>query len=354
MDADDFGTTPHPGSEADRRGPAAPLASADHRVRWTTPVTQPMLLCSQVQRSGGTLLVRLFDGHPSCFVHPNELRWGKQAGGLWPRLDLSSGPTADRLLEQLDEGWPKQFATAGYHKYSNWTHQHHPDQVHRYPFIFDADLQRRVFAAALAEHGCRTQRQALNLYLTSLFNAWLDYQNLYRVPKKWVTAFMPRLVMRERYLHRFFRDYPDGLFVTVVREPGSWLASFSRHVGRDDAGNLVDTWVASAEASVRAYETRPDRVVVLLFEDLVGRTEAVMRAMCRRMGIAFDPGLLEPTYNSMPVLSDSSHTLVTGIDPDVTTRHLSMLSAEQHDAVTSKAAVRYLEIRERFALPAAG
>src|SRR5204863_7219947 len=31
-------------------------------------VDQPLALISQAQRSGGTLLVRLFDGHPQCHV----------------------------------------------------------------------------------------------------------------------------------------------------------------------------------------------------------------------------------------------------------------------------------------------
>lgn len=322
---------------------------ADQRLRAIVPVTQPMLLCSQVQRAGGTLLCRLFDGHPSCFAHPSELRWGRPRKWNWPQVDLSL-ESPDDLLSQVIEGWPQRFAAHGYHKYSNWTHRHHPEQARVYPFLFDEVLQRRLFAKTLAHARARSQRDVLNAYLTSLFNGWVDYQNLYREPKRWVTAFVPRLAMEPGEADRFFADYPDGLLVTLVREPGAWLSSFGRHVGMEDPNEALSHWLASADASLRAHAARPDRVIVLLFEDLVHRTEAAMRLLCERMQIPFSDVLLEPTYNSMSVLSDSSHELATGIDPDVTSRHREALSTTELDLVARRATPRYLEISARFAL----
>jgi hypothetical protein len=250
----------------------------------------------------------------------------------------------------MDEGWPRKFAAEGYHKYSNWTHRQHPDQIHRYPFVFDLELQQRVFALMIKERAGRVQRDLLDAYLTSVFNAWLDYQNLYRTPKRWVTAFLPRLIMEPDGPARFFADYPDGLLVSLVREPGAWLASYSRHVGTEEGQVTLDLWVQSTDASVRAKEARPDQVIVLLFEDLVHRTESVMRLLCARMDLAFSEVLLEPTYNSMPVLSDSSHVLTTHLDTQVTERHRDTLTAEQFDLVTRQATPHFIEIRKRFAL----
>ena len=331
----------------------------EQRLRSIVPVTQPIMLCSQVQRSGGTLLTRLFDGHPACFAHPSELRWGRLQKRLWPRCDLSAAVVQrddarqhqgwDDLLAQLDEGWPKRFAKDGYQKFSKWTEKEHPGELRSYPFVFDSALQRRIFNVVLEAQTPRSQRDVLNAYLTSLFNAWLDYQNLYRAPKQWVTAFQPRLIMDgEKSLEGFFADYPDGLLVTIVREPGAWLASFSRHVGGGSVEELLDLWLESAHASLRAHTEYPDRVVVLIFEDLVHNTAAVMRALAERMHIAFSDSLLEPTYNSMPVLSDSSHALATGIDPAVTGRHHGTLPAADLDAVARRAAPTFDEIRERF------
>jgi hypothetical protein len=342
------------------QGLPAPLDGiTQQRLRSITPVTQPLMLCSQVQRSGGTLLTRLFDGHPACFAHPSELRWGRLQKRLWPQCDLSASSRRDEaqdqgawddLLAQLDEGWPKRFAKDGYQKFSKWTEKEHPGELRTYPFVFDAALQRRVFSTVLDGQAPRSQRDVLNAYLTSLFNAWLDYQNLYRTPKRWVTAFQPRVIMDdERSRDGFFEDYPDGLLVTIVREPGAWLSSFSRHVGGGSAEELLDLWLESAQASLRAHEERPDQVVVLVFEDLVHNTAAVMRALAARMNIPFTDSLLEPTYNSMPVLSDSSHVLATGIDPAVTGRHHETVSAADLDVVARRAAPAFRDIRDRFA-----
>ena len=46
------------------------------RLEHLVPVTDPLVLVSQIQRSGGTLLSQLFDGHPECHAHPHELKIG--------------------------------------------------------------------------------------------------------------------------------------------------------------------------------------------------------------------------------------------------------------------------------------
>ena len=51
---------------------------------WTD---QPLVMITQMPRSGGTLLARLFDGHPACHVFPRELRSifisDSKATGYW-------------------------------------------------------------------------------------------------------------------------------------------------------------------------------------------------------------------------------------------------------------------------------
>jgi hypothetical protein len=61
--------------------------------------------------------------------------------------------------------------------------------------------------------------------------------------------------------------------------------------------------------------------------------------------------LLHPSYNGMPVLSDSSHVLTERIDPEVTTRYRATLSAEDAALVERDAAPLYASVRQRFALP---
>lgn len=322
------------------------------RQRWVVKVQAPMLLISQVQRAGGTLLNRLFDGHPECLTHPVELRWGRPKKWDWPSFAPTPDLSAREVFTLLDERWiTKLIQDGGYNKYSQWTLTSQPEDARLYPFVFDRALQFDLFAREYASAAGRTRRDVLNAWLTALFNAWLDYQNLYASPKRWVTSFIPRVVSHPDSLQRFFDDYPDGFLVTLVRHPVSWFASASRHTFPDDPDVAVEFWRESARGSVAAAERYGGRVMVLLFEDLVTRTGAVMRELCARLGLTFDPVLLRPTYNGMPVLSDSSFQLTTDIDPAAARRLGEGLTPTQIEKVERLALNDYERIVERFALP---
>ena len=55
------------------------------------PVESPLVLISQTQRSGGTLMTTLLDGHPELHVHPYELHIGHPTKGDWPTFGLDDG-----------------------------------------------------------------------------------------------------------------------------------------------------------------------------------------------------------------------------------------------------------------------
>jgi hypothetical protein len=58
------------------------------RLAHVVPVAEPLVLISQIQRSGGTLLLQLLDGHRECHVDPYELKIGHPKKHNWPPLDL--------------------------------------------------------------------------------------------------------------------------------------------------------------------------------------------------------------------------------------------------------------------------
>ena len=78
------------------------------------PVSEPLVLISQVQRSGGTLLNSLLDGHPELHVHPYELQIGHPTKADWPVLDLNGG--TEDWLELLSEPLLPTLFAEGYRK----------------------------------------------------------------------------------------------------------------------------------------------------------------------------------------------------------------------------------------------
>jgi hypothetical protein len=272
------------------------------RLEHVVPIREPLVLVSQIQRSGGTLLSRLFDGHPECHPHPYELKIGRKA--RWPKLDLDE---PDTWFEALYEDKVAQHLVAGWRKPGM-----KETDVDVFPFLFLPRLQKQLFDASLAARTVRSQRDVIDCYFTAYFNAWVDNQNLYSVPKRLISAFTPRTNLDAKSLTRFFCDYPDGWLVTIVREPRGWYASSSRHRPEYlDLEAALDLWRGSATAAIEARERFGDRVVVLTYEQLVHDTEGTMRALAERFMLTWDPILLVPTFNGRPVRANSSDPVQT-------------------------------------------
>jgi hypothetical protein len=282
------------------------------RLEHLVSIREPLVLISQVQRSGGTLLSQLFDGHPECHAHPSEIYIGHPRKWNWPSIDLAAPST---WFETLYERPVELHLRDGYVKEKEARLA--PGQE-VYPFLFLPALQRRIFDRCVAETRVEREREVLDCYFTSYFNAWLDNQNLYTGPKRIVTGFTPRLATDSANVERFLAAYPDGFLVTLVRDPCGWYHSASRYRSHyEDLDGAIALWRHSAEASLVAASRFGDRVVVLTYEQLVRETEATMRRLAERVGISMSPALLVPTFNGRPVRANSSelgqeHGVVAG------------------------------------------
>jgi hypothetical protein len=278
-------------------------AACAARGRHLVEVREPLVLVSQVQRSGGTLLSQLFDGHPECHAHPGEIYIGKPRKWDWPPLDLAA---PESWFETLYEPLVTDYAREGYVKEKPAKGSVVEPDV--FPFVFSPRLQKEIFDACVAERSIECERDVLDCYFTSYFNAWLDNHNLYSVPKRVLTGFTPRFTMEPGNVDRFFSAYPDGTLISLVRDPRAWYASAYKHrrYYRGDLDSTLELWRGSTAAAIDAAERYGERVLVLTYEELVTQTEATMARVAERIGIAMAPELLTPTFNGMPVQANST------------------------------------------------
>lgn len=267
--------------------------------RFVQPVVQPLVLVSEVQRSGGTLLSQLFDGHPEIHAHPHELKIGFPHKSVWPEFcaDSDLKKTFLRLFE------PKmvKLSQEGYTKGRG----HRNAKVFR--FLFVPEIQWDVFRECMEVDGdSANERAILNAYMTSYFNAWLDNQNLYG-EKKVITGFVAEMANDIGNVSRFFRAYPDGYLISVLRDPLSWYASARRHWPSESIEQILDRWLRSAAAMVENHRTHPQKVLILRFEDLIRCTSETMKVVARFIGVGYEPILTTPTFNSQPIEANSSY-----------------------------------------------
>jgi hypothetical protein len=288
------------------------------RAHFLTRIDQPLVLISQVQRSGGTLISQLLDGHSQLHVHPSELRLGPTKRE-WPRLDLKQPLDADDLFEVLHESMARKHAKRGYEKLGDAVKRQGGDvEAHALPFIFLFSLQAELFRLLIREWAPMTQREVLDAYVTAYFNAWLDYRGLYRPAErvKYWAAFAARQLAAPGNIEAFFADYPDGKVISPVRNPISWYASARRHApDYEDPSAAVQLWLDCYRTMLEGVERHPDAIMLVEFEQLVRDTRSGMGAVAGFLGVDFEPGLLKPTFNGMDIASDSSFEPRYGIDP---------------------------------------
>jgi hypothetical protein len=269
------------------------------RLRHLIQVQEPLVLISQIQRSGGSLLSQLFDAHPECHAHPSELGIGYPRRSNWPQLALDAGP--DRWFEILGEQKPAKHLRRGYRKGGFGSE---PDV---FPFLFLPTLQRAIFAECVSLRQIERERDVFDCYFTSYFNAWLDNHNLETGPKKVVTAFVPRLSTDAGSLERFFGAYSDGTLISIVRDPCAWYASARTTRSQfSDPDRGIELWRRSAAAGLEARDRFGDRVILLTYEELVLETRRTMSQIADRLGITMSPVLLEPTFNRRRIRANSS------------------------------------------------
>jgi hypothetical protein len=292
------------------------------RIEHLVQVREPLVLVSQIQRSGGTLLSQLFDGHPECHAHPYELKIGHPGEQHWPALDLTQPET---WFEILSERKVVKHFLGGYRK---GVKRRHAYDV--FAFLFLPRLQRAIFDACVDGRTIERDRDVLDCYFTSYFNAWLDNHNLYTGPKKVVTGFVPRMGAEEESVERFFDVYPDGTLVSIVRDPRGWFESARKAPPEyDDVEAALALWRRSAEAALAAGERYGERVLVLTYEQLVLDTEATMGRVAERIGITMSPQLLVPTFNGMPIRANSSDPVDRyGVLPERAAAYRDSLDAE--------------------------
>jgi len=298
------------------------LSKAD--LAQLVPIKSPIALISQIQRSGGSLLSQLFDFHPQLHAHPHELKIGHPKKYNWPDLGLSQSPHywfkilfEESVIRHSEEGYKKE-----------------PTSDRTFPFIFVPYVQKKIFLDFIKRLDSIQLRDVFNAYMTSYFGAWLNNKN-YDGDKKYVTGFTPRLSETKANMEKFFNIYPDGRLISIIRNPKNWFPSALRHnkkIKKDKYSDMqiaLDQWNQNTEAMIRNKEQFGENVCIIRFEDLIRKTEAVMRHLAQFLEIEYNQILLVPTFNGTPIQANTSfNENKEGILRNTVDRHKTLSSKE--------------------------
>jgi len=265
-------------------------------------IEQPLVLISQINRSGGTLLSQLFSGHHQCHVYPGELLIGIPKEN-WPDLDLNGN--AGQWFRCLYTEHLADFSKNGYIKVPKRLREKYQASDITFPFSFMPKLMELLFKEQLEAQTNISQRTILNAYFTAFFNSWLDYQSLY-TEKKWLVAFTPKLSTREDSIERFFNDYPNGRLISCIRDPGSWYASIHRKRPELTVEQAIPRWIESTKAAFRNKNRYSDQVHLVNFDTLLKDTKGTIGGVANWLNIEKTEILNQPTFQTLDIRANSS------------------------------------------------
>jgi hypothetical protein len=295
-------------------------------------VDQPLFLITQAQRSGGTLLLRLLDGHPQLHVVPFQLRGIDQAAKGMPG-------TADEAWAALNDPRLEERYRKGYRQRKGAV----LDDDVTYSFELDPAHQRVLYDECTAALDRPATHELFACYFTSYFSAWRDYAG--GESARWLVGFEPGVVRSLRRRQALYELYPEGRGISIVRDPWSWYASARRwepqwqdrevaldHWRRTSMGALK--WRTERKEAERKAGARKRAVDLISFDALLSDTETTMRRLAAWLGIEFRPELLEPTFNGRPIRANTSFSDVdTGVSPKPLERARDELGQEDFDYI---------------------
>jgi hypothetical protein len=306
-------------------------------------IREPLVLISQLQRSGGTLVNSLMDGHPELHAHPYEVHIGHPTKHDWPELPLDAG--AEAWMATLREPQLRRLFYRGYRKTGDRSAT--LEDFPALPFLFVPSFVERLFLVLCADEEVTRSRDILDRYFTAFFNGWLDCNGLRESHKRWIAGFGPRLAWNPSR-DQFFRDYPDGRLICVLRDPRGWWASASQFSAQyADIDESLGLWERNAAELEQAKRDRPDAVRLITYEALTTDHERVMRSLADWLGIGWDPILLRPTFNRVSaVRPNSSHgAMEPTVRSESRERWRETLPEEVADQIEARCEDRYRQVR---------
>ena len=288
-------------------------------VAFQAPRHLPLILISQLPRSGGSLFSQLLDGHPELLVHPHEMRIGYPGKTAWPELDPRDPP--ERLFARLFQPELVYFVRKGYRKpgklkqgqaalpFDYSPYDHYRQFI---SFMKQKARQRSHFSIqnflgipwGLRPNG----RHVLDNYFSAFFGAWPGGQT---VNPRYVAGFIPSMAQSPASIANFFSDYPDGRLITLIRNPVDWFASRRAHTDKGvvrygDLDVEIASWNRMARLALGYHRKYAGKMMLLSFRELVIDRERVMRRFAQWCCIDFDAALLSQTFARRTILPNTN------------------------------------------------
>lgn len=267
------------------------------------------LFIAGAPRSGTSLLCRLLDWNPSVLSFPRELPL------LALFYDQSDGID---LAKYFNEG----FVEDERGKQAMFFHQS-AQPIERkklsgklgldIPIWPDARLFRKTYLEEIKKSSGNLFADVIAALGQATIESVQGAKGVYVEHPEYFVLKTP--LITERYAVQIASDIHGSKFIHILRDPVSRYVSEKTMMLRLGGVPLaegflarsVDDWNESVSLAMsNKAKIGADRYKIVSYEDLVAKPEEVMRNIAAFLGIAYEEGLVNPTYLGLPIKANSS------------------------------------------------
>jgi len=303
---------------------------------WVVTIDQPMIWLNQMARCGGTLTLRLFDGHPEVHVHPRPMpiRWPLRV----------NNKNSEKIFEHFSL---QKYHLLGWQKVAS----------NQFQTVVPIYFNQNWYSSIFQSFETKTARELIDAACTARFNAWRNYQSLYGEKKYQLlhTTIWSQLNV-ERIYNNFFELYPDGYSLYILRKPEDWVASLSNldESNRPKTLNKIDEYLSEYISILTLYsniakQQNSGRMILLEFDDFIIDSTSNLKAICNRVGICYNSSFEATTTNGLLLQANSSHVKSEkgGPDPSVIGKGAALRKEMKNSSLFSEASALFRRARDQ-------
>ena len=228
------------------------------------------ILISQLQKSGGHLLLNLLDGHPYLNVYPMELRLNKERkkhqffDESFFHVKKHNGQIFHLIKEKVST---PLLLNNKKNKTKN--------------FIFNIRKQRKIFD----QNKSKCLRYNFNLYFFSFFHSWKNYFK--KFDKGPIVFFIPQFCSNEDSMKKYYSYFKNSYHIYICRDPLTWANSISNY-RPEKFKNISFTLKFYIQHKKNFLKSmNKNRTIVINFEKLIQKPKLEINKILKKLNLKY-------------------------------------------------------------------
>lgn len=322
-----------------------------------------------INRSGGSLLARLFDGHPQVVSYPLEIgfphdsryykKFESYTGNylVVPSYDGSNNQDVFDLVEIPKERPSVSLKWGRERSDAVGVRKNYVEKVFYGTIKTDFDYDQFIRLFHEYRKGAKNIAALYDARHRAYFESW--DKGKYCSKAQFVVMHSSGGLYLSN-IDTFFNEFPRSVFIHPVRDVMGYIASEKTRLARRYFGSRrfsyprfpnafvkifqnydleaqIRAWMVSLTRAVilqEKYGVPNNRFIVYSNETLLNRTEDTMKVFCQKIGLPFDPILVEPTIAAEPWQGNSHQGPSQGVNKEL---------AGYYHKVLTKGEIEYIQ-----------